>query len=286
VLSQVSPTQYHRTPTKTSSSRTHTTLAIHSRSRFSETSSSVSRHALTPPTLQLPEPSPYDYDPDSAESSSTDDDEFETLWHRALNALINRNKRILFKAIIKHFAELCDDKFLILRKYGGEQTAGQASHLGDQAERMSKVTKKRQKLNSVKTVQPGDDGGDDYDDDDPNNRRRKPIKKKADVDELRYACPYFQRNSQNPRLHRACLGPGFLTIHRLKYHLPSSFSAIEMLINHLGSICIGFITSTNVKDMVRVLTPSLSCLATVLSLLNLSMSSLTGKPTLTVTKAL
>jgi hypothetical protein len=58
---------------------------------------------------------------------------------------------------------------------------------------------------------------DENDDDDAGQRRRKRGKERANVDPGEFlACPYFQRNSQGPRLHRACRGPGFESIHRLK----------------------------------------------------------------------
>jgi hypothetical protein len=58
---------------------------------------------------------------------------------------------------------------------------------------------------------------DESEDDDAGQRRRKRGKERANIDPGEFlACPYFQRNSLGPRLRRACRGPGFESIHRLK----------------------------------------------------------------------
>jgi hypothetical protein len=57
----------------------------------------------------------------------------------------------------------------------------------------------------------------DSDDDDIHGRPRKLVKKLAQGNpQNRFACPYFQRNSQSSQLNSSCHGPGFPTIHRLK----------------------------------------------------------------------
>lgn len=57
------------------------------------------------------------------------------------------------------------------------------------------------------------------DEDEIERRPTKQLKDRSIDIRDRLACPYFQRNSQGPRLHASCRGLGFETIARLKEHL-------------------------------------------------------------------
>ena len=56
----------------------------------------------------------------------------------------------------------------------------------------------------------------DNDEDDIERRRAKQLKDQVDIWD-RLACPYFQRNSQGPRIMGSCRGLWFENLARLKY---------------------------------------------------------------------
>jgi hypothetical protein len=63
-----------------------------------------------------------------------------------------------------------------------------------------------------------EDGGEDEDEEEKEQPPKKQPRDRILVDPRdRLACPYFQRNSQGPRLHQSCRGPGFENLARLKY---------------------------------------------------------------------
>jgi hypothetical protein len=65
-----------------------------------------------------------------------------------------------------------------------------------------------------------DDGGDDGEDDNRNNgNKRLPRTPKAALSVSRkFACPYYKRDSENCHKWRSCSGPGWDTVHRVKYY--------------------------------------------------------------------
>jgi hypothetical protein len=70
--------------------------------------------------------------------------------------------------------------------------------------------------NCRKREENDEDDDEDEDEESEEKRPRKQLKGSMDPRD-RFACPYFQRNSQGPRLKAACRGLGFKTIARLKY---------------------------------------------------------------------
>lgn len=63
---------------------------------------------------------------------------------------------------------------------------------------------------------PDDDGDDQAGSDEEERKAKKP---KAEGEELarRLACPYFKHNPKRYQEERSCVGPGWRTVHRLKY---------------------------------------------------------------------
>ncbi|KAI8310691.1 hypothetical protein K4K61_000295 [Colletotrichum sp. SAR11_59] len=58
--------------------------------------------------------------------------------------------------------------------------------------------------------------GDDRDGREPNRKKTKPD---PESEKLRFACPFYKRDPQRYKNHRACRGPGWSEMHRLKEHL-------------------------------------------------------------------
>jgi hypothetical protein len=63
----------------------------------------------------------------------------------------------------------------------------------------------------------GDQKGQGQDDDEDKKRSRKRKRGPAAVDRQKFACPYFKRSPAEHSKQGACTGPGFISIHRLKY---------------------------------------------------------------------
>jgi hypothetical protein len=65
-------------------------------------------------------------------------------------------------------------------------------------------------------------GSEGNDSDDGEDRRKKQQQKKSDLPAAnlsgrRLACPFFKKNPQKHTEWRSCQGPGWLTVHRVKY---------------------------------------------------------------------
>ncbi|KAG8167489.1 hypothetical protein KVR01_003178 [Diaporthe batatas] len=91
---------------------------------------------------------------------------------------------------------------------GKKSTAGSSSRQGDPQDGLSR--KNKRPANSDER------GGDD------NEEHEAPKPKKAKSDEVevrRLACPFFKRNPRRYKDQSKCVGPGWLTVHRLKEHL-------------------------------------------------------------------
>ena len=87
-------------------------------------------------------------------------------------------------------------------------------HLGSSA-------KKRTHENIGKDGE-GDPNNDEDDDDDGSRKRRRKNDRSMELNlasPKRFACPYFKNDPFKDRSSRACSGPGFLTIAKLKYDL-------------------------------------------------------------------
>jgi hypothetical protein len=68
--------------------------------------------------------------------------------------------------------------------------------------------------------QDGDDDDADGDEEDENLRKRKKLEKSTSgVQPLRLACPFYKRIPSSCSKHRACAGPGWTTVHRVKEHV-------------------------------------------------------------------
>lgn len=221
----------------------NTHLRIRKPHRNSETASVPMAHAsmafrtrpsslkpLLSPLVQFPTPiitleldsGVSDDDSDSDENvTSQGDIKLQSLWQKALKQLIDRNKRLLL-GVVLDYLNLGRHGRIPLSCNGDGQNQSNTGTFENQGPVCSGGRSKKQKVDSMNAgatwchERSGDDYQDD-DDDDLDGRPRKLINKGGQDDvQHRFACPYFQRNSQNPQLHRSCCGPGFQSIHRLK----------------------------------------------------------------------
>jgi hypothetical protein len=159
-------------------------------------------------------------DSDSEEiTSSQVTTEIGAILRRCFEQAINEQKQRLCECIFTHLKPYP----MHVSCHGGQgapHTASLDHQESNRNEGQSKEVSKKQ------TIDLGDNGtssrckridDDDESEGDPEGPPRKQLKQRTVVDlPERVACPYFQRNSQAPRLHAACRGPGFLTVHRLK----------------------------------------------------------------------
>jgi hypothetical protein len=67
-----------------------------------------------------------------------------------------------------------------------------------------------------------EDDGDEEDRKDKRNNNNKRVDPSSDSQRLRLACPYFKRNPASCAGIRTCTGPGWPSIHRVKYYILNS----------------------------------------------------------------
>jgi hypothetical protein len=84
-----------------------------------------------------------------------------------------------------------------------------------QSQRRSGAASRKRKLDD----RPTEGNGDEEDDRTDKKRQRDPdgTDRTSSDSEKRLACPYFKRNPSRFQSSRACSGPGWLSVHRLKY---------------------------------------------------------------------
>jgi hypothetical protein len=223
-FSQISKNQPDRISGKALCSVVQRSLTIRTKSGSTKLPPTGPGHAPNPVTSKSLDSGVSDDTSDLEILSSHNNGIFKGPEHKALQNLIDGSKRLLLMAVLDH---------LKLHQHGGsfvlcngEGTSSQAGACGNQeskcSDRCTNQTKKQKVSPANSGIIWGPEGSrnehQDEDDDELDGRQRKVPKKNGhdDLPDL-YACPYFQRNSQNCQLHSACRGPGFPTIHRLKY---------------------------------------------------------------------
>lgn len=66
-----------------------------------------------------------------------------------------------------------------------------------------------------KRAQAADDEGEEGEEEQP--RKKRPDSAPVDDPKRKLACPFYRRNPERHKRHRSCAGPGWSTIHRLKW---------------------------------------------------------------------
>jgi hypothetical protein len=103
-----------------------------------------------------------------------------------------------------------------------------------------------------KLPQQSREGTNDHHDDEDDDQDRRPNKRRRGSgrisdDSHKFVCPYYKRNPPEHMKHGACSGPGFPTVHRLKYveRVRRLFRLLTM--QSLESICTAVIVSLSVQ---------------------------------------
>lgn len=146
----------------------------------------------------------------------------KSCWREILKKLVAEGKLSLLVLTLNQMrSRQCSD--IPFEYFLQGQKSYQGSSNKPQGANKSEISKnKRQKVSSssggATTLHnnSNDDDHDNNDDDSEGRSRKQPEKSDHDGIHDRLACPYFQRNPRNPRLHRACRGPGFADLHQLK----------------------------------------------------------------------
>lgn len=183
-------------------------------------------HMLTsiPAASEHLEPSESDFELESDDDILCENTNFQIDHRDALTDLINRLKRELLYYLLRQTQSNQRDAFVSARFPEGLISCQHGSG-GNESGTTSKDSgcQKKQKTDaSTATASKGinssnNDKDDNNENDDLEDRPRKqPKNLDRESDGPKYACPYFQRNPQSPHLHRACRGPGFPDMHRLK----------------------------------------------------------------------
>ena len=143
-----------------------------------------------------------------------------TLWALKSTAI----KQDFLSQVFKRALDNIDQ--LIVNAAGDSGSSSQGQHVESCSTSTSSVSsvnnakrdRDKRLYDSVSGGGKGDDGNNDEDSDDENNRkrRRKSRINKDQIAGLKLACPYFKHNPGRHSKHRACAGPGWHTIHRVK----------------------------------------------------------------------
>ena len=82
-----------------------------------------------------------------------------------------------------------------------------------------------------------DDGENDNNTDDGEEERERPPKPHSGSNSLmssKFACPFFKRDPAKYQNFAGCPGPGWMSVHRLKYVIPSLNATINTTLNRQG----------------------------------------------------
>ena len=166
-----------------------------------------------------------DADTDSDESSVLHNDfDHKSVQYLSIKELIDDQKRLLLQVVLAAIA--CYK--------AGQDSPQDGTARKEKARRSDGSTESSKKKQKVHSLHAGASGTherrgtneQESDDDGLDSRPRKQPQKPGQQANPRnnFACPYFQRNPQHPRLHGACHGPGFSDLHRLKYDSPRFYT--------------------------------------------------------------
>jgi hypothetical protein len=136
---------------------------------------------------------------------------------------IGAQKEEILDRLMLHFYELFAGT--TFAQYSGNNSSSPAVSSKQSAQPPGKAAKSSGRKRKSNERSEGDERGDE-DEDKPSKRSRS--LGDADRDESssarRLACPYYKKHHGRFQPSRACAGPGWLTVHRLKYGLLDIFS--------------------------------------------------------------
>ncbi|KAI0134480.1 heterokaryon incompatibility protein-domain-containing protein [Xylariales sp. AK1849] len=152
---------------------------------------------------------------------SENNDEARGIYHSFFDDILIYHKRVLLVTVLDHLGYPSSGGSFI-NCIDSTHASGTNTALCTAYSELSHATQVHKENSCGRTQKPQGfrrkrDDEDDEDDDEDDERH---FKKRSSIDPRdRLACPYFQRNSQGPRINQACRGPGWDKISRLKEHL-------------------------------------------------------------------
>jgi hypothetical protein len=133
------------------------------------------------------------------------------------------------------------------RQNMGQSSLSSEKNLSSRASQPSNKRKAEDKLEGDDTSEDGNGNG-------PPKKTKSDNPPESNIS-AKFACPYFKRNPRKYQSMRSCTGPGFDTVHRLKYVLIPGMSSSN-LIDTTGNTFIDFIAFLySARDAHRPLSP-------------------------------
>ena len=179
------------------------------------------------PTVQAPLPSSSINDSSESVSVTSMSCDYDTAPSEDEGRLGSRaeRKRILLERLMRYFHSIfaaCPPQTRTHGSGSGSVSSG-SGRSGDtgtvQSEQLNDYNVETRRLLDNRKRRPEDEDGDDEGD---GSNRKRPRQHDDDKEApLRLACPFFKKNPRRYRLSRSCPGPGWSTVHRVKYiYLP------------------------------------------------------------------
>ena len=136
-------------------------------------------------------------------------------------------KEEVLDRLMLHFHDVFTTRGSEIHNRGASsETSSSPKYSSDKPQGDSKSRTVKRGLDALRADDEQDYGNDDNNDDDDDGSRKRRRKSERSVksniaSHKRFACPYFKHNPFKDRASRACSGPGFLTIAKVKYDLQS-----------------------------------------------------------------
>ncbi|KAF2830185.1 hypothetical protein CC86DRAFT_403493 [Ophiobolus disseminans] len=173
-------------------------------------------------SLPLPTFEPQESRELCSRSNSSDDEALDTteesLGDSSPESISNveaKKKEILDKLMVL-FYEIFTATTVTTHGANGSPAPSRTSKQSNASERGSKSNRKKRKSDER-----DDNDQQDEDEEDKSGKRQKNMDDShaSQAEGMRLACPYYKRNHQKHQPSRACAGPGWPKVHRLKEHL-------------------------------------------------------------------
>jgi hypothetical protein len=147
----------------------------------------------------------------SSRATSPEDDDFdagETLLERRKRQIVDSAMQVFRWAVYKWFSEVSG--MVVHAGEGGAGRKRSADKISGRQSRDQPPTggKKR----PLRDEEGGGTGGEEHGDEDGDDKSGNKKTKR----EPKFACPYYKHNPVKYREHRTCLGPGWISVHRVK----------------------------------------------------------------------
>lgn len=171
----------------------------------------------------------------SSDQSSSQDGDQESLQSSdeilTLRQRLDACKTRLIKYVVENTLCCLERKFVSMQRDGG--TSASFNPVGDTGAGACQTSKGKQRERKRKVGQAGGNAGDD--EDNTLEERNSKGLMESDSGGL-LACPFFKHDTAKYKAHRACCGPGWGTVHRIKYvTTPRKLSLWLLLMLSIGT---------------------------------------------------